>query len=306
MKAHVFPLLICLGLTACSDIIETDLDGFGVVLLTPVDGTISTSNVIAFRWEAVPHATEYRFEVAMPDFNQPQQIVADSVLGSPQIDLPLAPGSYTWRVKARNASSSTDYYSRTLTIMGSDSLDNLLPVLVSPPVSSITAVDPVVFKWQPLNGAADYRFELRQGGQTGPLLQAQIVEGTQISIPSIVEGTYTWGVQGHNEASSSLFNYRPLTIDRTPPGVPLLLAPPIAATIPNTGFTFQWQSGSDPSSTTDSLFVMDGNSVMVRALPVSGNAHPDSLGIGSFQWYVRTTDAAGNGSSSVPRNLTVQ
>lgn len=306
MKARILLLVLYLGLAACSDIIETDLDGFGVILLTPPDSAVSTGNVIAFRWEAVPHATDYVFQVATPNFDQPVQIVTDSVTGSPQIDLPLSPGNYTWRVKARNANSSTGYYTRTLTITEAASLENLLPVLVSPSPSATTANDPVVFQWQSLVGAVDYRFELRQGNQSGPLVQAQIVAGTEISIPDIVEGAYTWGVQGHNENSSSLFNYRPLTIDRTAPGAPLLLSPPIDATIPNTGFTFQWQSGSDLGLTTDSLFVTDANSMQVRAMQVSGNALPDSLGNGTFQWYVRTTDAAGNGTSSTPRNLTIQ
>lgn len=306
MKPRIIIPLLCFGLIACTDIIETDLSGFGVVLLTPPNATVSTSNVIDFRWDEVPHATEYVFQIATPDFNLPQLIVIDSVLSSAQINLPLAPGTYTWRVKAQNGSSSTDYYTRTLIIAESSSLNDLLPVLVAPPVSASTAVDPVIFNWQSLNGAADYRFELRQGDQTGPLLQAQIVEGTQLSISSIVEGTYTWGVQGQNATSSSLFNYRTLYIDRTAPSVPLLLIPSIDATIPNSGFTFQWQSGTDPNPTTDSLFVKDANSVLIRAIPVLGNAYPDSLGSGSFQWYVRTTDAAGNGSSSAPRNLTVQ
>jgi hypothetical protein len=46
--------------------------------------------------------------------------------------------------------------------------------------------------------------------------------------------------------------------------------------------------------------------VLVRQLPIAGTSYTDSLGTGVYQWSVRTTDAAGNGTTSASRTLTVQ
>ncbi|HEY0976987.1 MAG TPA: hypothetical protein VGE21_05910 [Flavobacteriales bacterium] len=300
-------LLFCLALllTACDDLIERDIDGYGVVLLTPLDGQEIRSNVVAFRWEEVPYASEYVFQVASPNFSSPVDIVTDSLVTVPRIDLPLAPGTYTWRVKARNTNSGTGYYTRQLTVLQSDSIDDLTPILVAPGQAQVLSTTSVLFQWQAVQGAEDHRFELRQGGQTGPLINAQLISGTEVTINDIPEGALTWGVQGQSGGSSSQFNYRSLHIDRTAPAAPVLLAPNANASVPNSTTTFTWQSGTDLSTTTDSFFVMDDD-VVIRSILASGTSYADSLGSGTYQWFVRTRDVAGNTTGSTPRTLTVQ
>jgi hypothetical protein len=253
----------------------------------------------------VPYASEYVFQVASPNFSSPVDIVTDSVVTVPRIDLPLAPGTYTWRVKARNTNSGTGYYTRQLTVLQSDSIDDLTPILVAPGQAQVLSTTSVLFQWQAVQGAEDHRFELRQGGQTGPLINAQLISGTEVTINDIPEGALTWGVQGQSGGSSSQFNYRSLHIDRTAPAAPVLLAPNANASVPNSTTTFTWQSGTDLSTTTDSFFVMDDD-VVIRSILASGTSYADSLGSGTYQWFVRTRDVAGNTTGSTPRTLTVQ
>lgn len=299
-------LLPCIALAGCTDIIEKDLSGSGVVLRTPPDGDTTTSNVVTFKWDEVPHATEYQLQIATPDLDSPVSYAADTLIGSATISLPLAPGTYAWQVRARNSNSATEYFRRRLTVVQGSSLEELTPLLTAPAANAATADEPVVFQWQALAGAEDYRFELRTGDQTGPLVQAQIVAGTQLSVASLPEGSYTWGVQGQSASSSSLFAYRALRIDRTAPTAPLLIAPAAGATILHVGFDFQWQSGTDAGTVTDSLFVNDVNTVHVRAIPVAGGTYADSLANGTYTWWIRTTDAAGNYTDATSRSLTVQ
>ncbi|MBK6882010.1 MAG: hypothetical protein IPH05_03505 [Flavobacteriales bacterium] len=55
MKHVLLPFVCCvLFLGGCDDLLEEDLDGFGVVLLTPPDGYSTASNLVAFQWEPVP------------------------------------------------------------------------------------------------------------------------------------------------------------------------------------------------------------------------------------------------------------
>lgn len=305
MRTLPLLLLFALLIAGCSDILEEDLDGLGVVLLTPPDQDSTTSNVVQFRWEEVPHATGYRIQIATPDFISPQVYVVDSVVTGTVVPFALAPGAYTWRVRAENGSSHTDYYQRRLVVLEATSLEDLTPILLSPAANAALSATALTLSWQALGGAQDYRVELRQGDQNGALLQAQLVTTTTCALSALPEGLYTWGVQGQNSTSVSAFSYRSFRIDLTAPNAPLLIAPAANATLPQAPFTFQWQSGTDASATVDSLLVTDQNQVAVRRLAVTGTSHSDSLGTGVYQWTIRTTDAAGNGTSAAARTLTI-
>lgn len=307
MNRIALSLLLCLLLGACADILEDDITGRGVILLTPPDNHQTSSNLIEFRWEAVPDAMRYRIQIADPDFQNPVRIVLDTLISATRLATSLSPGSYTWQVRGENPNSHTSYYMRLLTITESPTLAGLTPILSSPEAGVAIRNEPITFTWQELSGASDYRFELRTGSSSGALVQAQIVQATLYEADGIAEGTYAWGVQGQNATSSSAFAYRGIRIDRTPPSTPALLAPGQAASFPNAPFTFQWQSGVDAlTSTADSLFVLDANLQSIRAIAASTTSITDSLGPGAYSWHVRTVDEAGNGTSSVARSFTVQ
>jgi hypothetical protein len=296
-----------LTLGGCADLLEKDITGFGVVLLTPPDGHSTSSNVLSFQWEAVPYAEGYRIQIATPTFANPVLFVFDSVVTSARFSASLVPGSYQWRVRGENPNSTTAYYQRSLVVTEATSLEGLTPLLIAPAQNAAIAADTIALSWQALSGAEDYRVELRSGSQSGELVSAQIVAEPSFSLSGLDEGPYTWGVQAQNTTGTSNFSYRSLTVDRTAPSPPVLLAPLAAATLPNTSFTFQWQSGGNAGAgATDSLFVEDNAQQTVRALLVPTTTYTDSLGTGTYTWYVRTTDLAGNGTSSTVRALTIQ
>ncbi|MCB0770937.1 MAG: hypothetical protein KDC00_11090 [Flavobacteriales bacterium] len=309
---HARPLvrvgLACLLLSpGCKDIIEADLAGYGVVLLTPPDGYISTANLSAFRWEAIPGADAYRIQIAEPNFTNPVIYRYDSLVSGTTFDAPLQPGVYRWRVRGENPNSSTSYYERGLVIEESTTLEGSSPLLIGPTSGAITAADPIMFSWEALNGAEDYRFELRSGSQTGSLVTAMIVGGTSIELNIPEEGPYTWGVQAQNSTSSSNFSYWALTVDRTAPGTPILQEPINAIQLPNAPFTFRWTTGSNAGSgASDSLFVVDAGAQVIRSIHAPAPQVTDSLGGGTYTWYVRTTDAAGNGTSSGNGTFSIQ
>lgn len=293
--------------TGCRDLLEEDLDGYGLVLLTPPDGYSTSANVVELRWESVPRAEGYRVQVATPDFQNPVSLLHDSLVTSNTFSLSLSPGAYRWRVRAENPNSHTSYYERALTITESASLEGLTPLLSAPVNNSVTAADTIIFNWQALPGADDHRFEVRVGDANGSLVHASITAATEVRMGGFSEGTYAWGVQGQNATSASLFAYRTLTIDRTAPGQPTLTAPANSAELPNAPFTFQWTSGQNAgTSATDSLFVNDTDEQTVRRALMNATSYEDSLGLGTYTWYIRTTDAAGNGTSSTTRTFTIE
>lgn len=307
-KPLPFLLLACTtALCACTDIIEADLDGVGVVLLTPAAGDSSSSNQVSFRWEEVPHARHYHLQVARPDFITPSSFPLDSVLTTNTFTFTFAPGSYQWRVRAENENSHTEWYTRPFTILSSESLDGQVPVLVSPAHNLITADNSIAFTWDTLPHTVDHRFELRQDSPSGTLLQALIVAGNTVTLDALQDGHYAWGVQAQNDVpSSSEFAYRLLTVDGTAPSAPTLLLPADNATNANTHVHFVWQSGTDAVTTTrDSIVVRNSDLQVVFAQTVSAAPLNDSLGTGVYTWTVHTLDAAGNRATGDTFTFTV-
>lgn len=303
-------LLFCAMATAlsgCKDLLEEDLNGYGVVLLTPPEEYTTTANQITFRWEAVPGASHYRIQIANPDLSAPVLFVMDSLVTTASITTTLSPGTYQWRVRGENPNSATNYYQRSLIVNEATTLEGLTPQLLAPTMDAATSADPVAFSWEVLAGAVDHRFELRDGSSDGAVVLAQIVSGSTLTLEGINEGSYAWGVQAQNSTSVSTFSYRTLLVDRTAPGAPVLISPADEAELPQAPFTLQWQSGQNAgANSTDSVHIVDAAQQLIRALPSVTQSHGDSLGSGVYTWYIRTTDRAGNGTNSATRTFTVQ
>src|SRR5690349_11681061 len=85
-------------LAGCTEIVEKDLEGYGVVLLTPPANHVTSLNQVVFRWETVPYATTYHVQIATPDLTAPSLFVLDSNTASNTYTLTLTPGEYQWRV----------------------------------------------------------------------------------------------------------------------------------------------------------------------------------------------------------------
>jgi hypothetical protein len=299
--------LCCLLGAGCTEVIEEDLDGMGVVLLTPPADFSTTMNQLQFKWEAVPHATHYRLQIALPDFVSPIQYVLDSLIETTVFIQTFAPGAYQWRVRGENSNSHTEYYTRSFTIISTEDLSGQVPVLVSPADGAVTNAVSINFDWDTLPFTDDYRFVLHEGDQNGTLVEDLITAASELTLSGIADGEYTWGVQAQNSVPSvSEFSYRALTVDGTPPTAPVQLLPADGATLPDGTFSFVWQSGQDAlTATQDSLLVKDALLQTVRAVGGLSGTYADSLGTGTYTWTVKTIDEAGNASSAGPISFAV-
>jgi hypothetical protein len=307
-RIHLSLLMICvLTGIGCTEIVEEDLDGSAVLLLTPPAGYSSTSNQVEFRWESVPHTTDHRLQVATPDFISPVQYRLDSAIEGTVFVKTFAPGAYQWRVRGENSNSHTDWYARDFTIISTEDLSGQVPVLLSPPDGAILGSSSVTFDWDTLPFTDDHRFVLYEDGLTGTLVQDLITAADQVTIDPIDDGQYTWGVQAQNDVPSvSDFSYRSLTVDATPPGAPVQLLPADGSTLPDGTFSFAWQSGTDAlTSVSDSLVVKDALLQTIRSIGGLSGTYADSLGTGTYTWSVFTIDGAGNSASAGPISFTV-
>lgn len=304
---RIILFLVAVFLNSCDDIIQEDIQGFGVVIVTPPAGYVTDSNQVSFKWEEVPYADEYHLQVASPGFDNPAFVAVDTITIISSIDLVLSPDTYQWRIRAENNISHTDYYSRSLVVLEPMDISSLFPQLISPAANHITNRDTILFQWQTLNGADDYRFELRDGSQSGPLIYSSLSSTPSLELNSLPEGQMSWGVQGLSTSANSQVAYRSFRIDLSPPSMPSLLLPINNANVLGPNIQFQWNSGIDAiSMVTDSLYITDINSSsLYNILPV-GNSHTETLPPGFYEWYVVSSDEVGFRTSSPLRLFEVQ
>ncbi|MEO8069044.1 MAG: hypothetical protein ABI599_15210 [Flavobacteriales bacterium] len=292
---------------ACTEVFEEDLEGAGVVLLTPPPDHTTTANQIQFRWETVPHASNYRIQVASPSFVNPASFLTDSASANTSWTQTFSPGTYEWRVRGENSNSHTEYFTRAFTIESTEDLTGQVPLLVSPADNTVTSNTSVTFEWDTLPFTDDNRFQLREDDQLGTVVQDLITPDNTITLSALTEGHFAWGVQATNTVpSSSAFAFRSITIDTTAPTAPVQVTPASGATLTDGTFIFLWQGGQDAlTNTSDSLLVKDAFSQLIRSIGGLDGSHADSLGTGTYTWSVKTVDAAGNASTAGPIAFTV-
>ncbi len=118
------------------------------VLVSPSAGTITTDRTPAFDWADTPGALSYTLQVDNnSDFSSPEINTSQAVSTyTPSSD--LSAGTYYWRVKANNASGSSDYsgaWDITIELIPPDP-----PIVIEPPFTG------TLLRWNAVTGATGY------------------------------------------------------------------------------------------------------------------------------------------------------
>lgn len=107
-KIFSMAMLMCL-LFSCDAILEPDISGSPITLLSPTHQATLQAGTNAFHWESVEGALSYRFQIATPSFENATQIVADTLTLETSASFLLQVGNYEWRVSANNSASQTSF-----------------------------------------------------------------------------------------------------------------------------------------------------------------------------------------------------
>jgi hypothetical protein len=99
---------ICI-LYGCTDIFEKNLDFNKVTLLCPADSVHTVLKNITFWWDGIDGASGYNLQIASPSFSLIEILVLDTVITANKFKYSLTPGTYEWRVNAKNSSSFTPF-----------------------------------------------------------------------------------------------------------------------------------------------------------------------------------------------------
>lgn len=80
-----------------------------VTLRAPYNGYNTTKTEVTFWWDALEQAQLYVFQLVKPGFSNTEELIRDVNLTTNQVTVQLDPGTYQWRVKAKDADSETAY-----------------------------------------------------------------------------------------------------------------------------------------------------------------------------------------------------
>ncbi len=300
-------------LFGCSVFMEEDISDDLVTLIAPADNDSTEIVTLTFWWNKNNDATSYRLQIVSPDFASATSVVLDTLVVEDKYDVTLFPGDFEWRVRAENGAYQTDWTTAKLTIIATDDLTQQRVRLVIPNENSFTNKQNITFKWDTLPHVDFYKFLIyKDDWGNGDSLEDQKVEdGNSITL-DVDEEELWWGVRAVNSKSTTLFTYRKLIVDVTPPLVPTLGSPGDNHSSADTTVTFAWTKGSDVNWKNDSVFVYEktnGTSTELFEAKESNNQKATfDLDEGkSYTWKVKSIDKANNvGEFSEERTIKIE
>lgn len=294
-------------ITSCTDIMDPDISSKDLSLLAPTDSLETNLSTHTFWWTEVEFAEEYNLQIASPTFMQAERLIMDTVLLTNKFIYGLTPGKYEWRVQARNTRSSTDYQTNSLKIDPSLDISEELLQLLKPGDNDTTNLNVLEFKWIKLYNADEYILNLFHNSI--PVKERTTDKDTIIIPLSWGDGSYQWKLKAKNKITETLNFERSFFIDTEAPEKPVLKIPNDKSTTINKTINFNWDRKSNPlSSEKDSLVVyVDSPSTPSVAVELKKTEYTITLEEGTYKWYVKTFDKAGNLSNqSEIRTITIE
>jgi len=309
--------LFIVGLSSCDDLIEPDISGEQVVLLSPDDKTHSTISAQVLRWSTVAHARSYRVQLVRPTFTGVHQQVLDTLVKQPSLTKSLAPGNYEWRVQAQNAGYSTGFTTQTFTIDSTSNLNGQTLLLQRPASGLATNATSLTFTWGRLAMAQQYRLSITPNPRGASLAALDTVVGNSTSVSLRLarqSQTYQWKVTALNATGQAVSASQAFEVDLTPPPAPTLVAPVATASFLAQPISLSWtRTATDVAVDSVSIYQANQTSLFTgfprlssgTALTLSGSSTP--LQSGTYYWSVRSIDKAGNlGPATVKRSFILQ
>jgi hypothetical protein len=287
--------LIVLLFSSCEEFIETDLSKSSLTVIAPLDNATTPNFTQTFWWEELKGADSYQIQIVRPSFSAMQYFVTDTTVHGSRIDLILQPGTYEWRIRAKNSISSTEFITRTLSVDSTLDLSGQTVALSLPSNNHYSKTLANTFSWQTMPNAQYYVLQLLQNGS---LIHTQSSNTTTANYTFSTQGIYEWRVFAQNNNSNSGYATRTITIDTAKPVIPVFSLPttdtitaePIQLTWthPESTITFRIQISDDSTfSTVIKDTTLEATTYNLFNIP-SGTY---------YYWHVKAIDRALNESA---------
>ena len=300
-------------LCSCHDIFEPSIKNSTVTLEAPANNDTTTTYAVNFWWDQVSHALSYHLQVVSGTFLVPNNLVLDTIITNYKFTYSLNPGKYQWRVTAENGSSQTANSLPHSLFIALASIKTQSVLLQSPSNNYFTNQNPIIFKWNSIYGAKQYRFEIDTNNfaNESTIVTNSATSATQISFNFPKAQAYQWRVRAENDTAQSQWSViNAITFNNIPPAQVVLAAPTKDQTI-SKPVALQWNSVSNAAHYKLYVFKSDSTTTYNSNFPVLLTSKSYSFNIGNsgdkVYWKVSAIDAEGNeGNASVLSNFTIQ
>jgi|GEM_PF-6252635 len=280
------------------------------VLLSPANGATNQSTSITLQWNSVSAASSYSVEVATDTaFNN--LVVNQSGLSgtSYQVTGLLNGTTYYWRAGASTlilfGGWSSPWSFTTSAVSPPTTLS--APTLVSPANNAANQSTGITFKWESVQNATNYHFQLSTSSSFGSVTadNPNITDTSQHIILLSNNQLYYWRVSAGNSNTnspwSSVWSFT-TTMPQLP--APSLVSPPNDTTTLPTNITFAWNAVQNADHyhiqiATTPLFdtlIVDDSSLTIPAKQID-SLSPNQI----YFWRVSAKDSTTNGQWSSTR-----
>lgn len=312
IKLNTAVLFLIVAITACSDVVEDDLSKKTMNILAPANNAINPNYVQTFWWDYLDDANTYQLQIVKPNFDSVLTLILDTTISSNKFSISLLPGSYQWRVRAKNGSSETAFITRNLSVVISSLSEQTL--LTSNPQSGLVSNNLAqMFTWQALFGASRYRMQVDtlSFSDENDLVYNNTVSITSVNYSFPKDGIYQWRVRAENDTAHSLWSpMNIITIDRLAPAIVNLNNPANNAMVAKP-VLLSWDDIVDADYYKLFVYKSDSTSLYNASYPMKVQANNASFNLGTsnekIYWQVQAIDKAGNeGVKSTRRSFTIQ
>jgi len=195
-------IILLLIVSSCGDFIDAKLDKDEMYLVAPGDSMMTCNQEIQFIWDENLDAEGYTFQIARPSFGNMEEIIVDSLVEGTRITQMLDIGKYSWRIKATNSTSETNYKIRTFEILKNISAECV--AITSPKDSLQTESEEIIFMWDKLEGATSYNIQIVQPSfaEAEKVLVDTTIVNNRFS-HELAIGKYQWRIKALNAKTES-------------------------------------------------------------------------------------------------------
>jgi hypothetical protein len=288
---------IFLSIVSCEEILFVDdISKKEINLIAPANNTVLFSTGVSLSWDNVENAERYRLQIAKPNFTSPIQIVVDTLITKKTFTQQLNIGKYEWRVKAINSGYETEYKTHAFEILNNDDFQNNTVILLTPSNNLITKVAIQKLSWQTIIGATEYQLQIFDNNDAIIKEEKTSLINFDYTFP---EGSYSWKVRASNGTKETLYTTRSILIDTKAPNTPVLSSPADKSSTTTTDINFQYNRVPIAGSPEiDSIYVYTESALSnLKFKEQVKNTYTKTLTSGSYYWYVKSYDKAGNTSN---------
>lgn len=306
-------ILIILGVgfvVGCDEIFyEEDISNESILLNAPANNSSLTEGDISFHWSIINDASDYRLQIASPNFVSADKILLDTLISSNSFVQALDVNTFQWRVKGINSGYETDYTTHELELTKSSVFADEKVSLILPVADFNSNQTKHSLQWEAVENATEYRLQIWKPTTDGVKVKDTITTDLKKDIV-LEDGTYLWQVNATNGSENTDYSFRSILIDTTNPSKPILSSPEHESTKTVGDVVFSWQRQSgEGSAEFDSIYVYTDDALTNLKFKEKSSTKTltKSLENQTYYWKVQGFDAAGNkGEISWLFKLTVE